>query len=428
MGIERYLCVGGIEVANPLRTLLYMRNLGNPCLATPPSLSECCWCPDWLPGYDSDVGAVLPPGATTIADATAAGWSVLTDTFTDPATDDAPWYDPAVPESADVLGVWIEEARLGVPWRRDARERVRGAALGPGRLGGRELVISGWLYTRSSAATAYGRQWLFEALAGGDGCEGCDLPDAVVWLFCAPDRPGAGKRTLKRVGLTGWDPEIEPEFPRACGFKFEATLTAEEGALFLDPVTVVDVPLAVGPVICNLCSPCPDAEPTPCSCGEVGNAPRTTTAPDSASAFCVPAEVQRVVAGMTPPALWRDATAIIRIAAGPEGLSNLRIRGWINPAGLDDLVYFDCVPPCMDIEVACVPPRGELVIDGTTRRATLVCDESEANGYAVLSSGGRRFSWPDIACHGLFVAVDSDAYLTGPEATVTIEAVERERG
>lgn len=348
--------------------------------------------------------------------------------FTSPAADDAPWYDPAVPESADVLGVWIEEARLGVPWTREARQRIRGASLGPGRLGGRELQLSGWLYARTEAASAYGRQWLFEALAGS-GCDGgCDLPDAEIFTYC--DAEGTGARTLKRVGLTAFDPEIEPEFPRACGFKFEATLTAEIPELFLEPDPIVAaLRIAEPDEICNVCHPCPEPTEAPCACGALAAPVRVAPVPDPASSYCEPLILRRSCLQLDPPPYWRDATAIIRVRAGSEPLANLRIRAWANPAGLDDSALFECQDPCLSIEVACVPAGAELVIDGTTREASVICGAVALNGYAYLSSGGgQRFEWPDVSCHGLMLCVDADSAHTAADAELDVDLVLRERG
>lgn len=423
--IEKYLCVGGVEISNPLRTMSYMANVGNSCLPTVPWVGSCCPCPEWLPTQPG-LGLVLPPGNTLVADGPPVD-DLPALTWTTPEADDAPWYDPSVPESADFLGVMIEEMTLGVPWSREARSRRTGAALGPGRLGGRELNAVGWVYTRSAAATWYARQWLFEALAGPAGCDGCSLPDALIWTHCDPASPRAGRRTLRRVGLTGFNPEVEPDFPRSCGFKFEATLTAEVGALFLDPVNVLATDLLVGDPVCNICTPCP-TPPDSCSCGDRLPAPRVTTALDLSASYCEPVEVYRTQGLIDAPTYWRDATAVIRVKADDQGLANTRIRGWVNPVGLTDLSLFECQDPCLEIEVGCVPPGGELVIDGTTREATLVCEMVSRNGYAQLSSGGRRFAWPDVSCHGLLVAVDSDAYNTGPGSSVSIDLVERERG
>ena len=383
--------------------------------------------------YSLDDGATwaLIPNGTSIWE-----WAFDEGTgeFTTPAEDDAPWYDAAVPESADVLGVFIEEAKLSVPWDRSARQKLKGSSLGPGRLKGRELTISGWLYARSEAASAYGRQWLFEALAG-DGCgDDCDLPDAEIYTHCArQEGDSSGRRTLKRVGLTAFDPEIEPEFPRACGFKFEAVLEAEIPELFLERTLAVRLDgFQDLPIECNICSPCP-APTTGCSCGALAQPPRVVPQPEAASGYCEPIEIQRATQSIDAPAFWREATTIITVEPGEEPLANMRIRGWSNPAGLaaptPESDLFACQEPCIDLEVACLPARSKLIVDGTTRRVTLLCEGVEDDGYPYLTSGGgRRIHWPDVGCAGLMLVADADVHATGEAASVLVEVFPRERG
>lgn len=427
---------GSPDAENAALSRITIRDLG-----TGASISAVTWSnnPGMAPGdlggsaYTLDGGAswtLLPIGLSSwSAEGTAPAGE-----FRTPVLDDAPWYDPAVPESADLLGVFIEEARLSNPWTREVRAKMKGASLGPGRLQGRELTITGWLYARTEAATAYGRQWLFEALAGS-GCEGdCDLPDAVIYTHCERQGGSSGARTLKRVGLTSFDPEIEAEFPRACGLKFEAVLTAEIPELFLDPALEATlVPADLEAVICNVCSACPEPDPTACSCGALSQPTRIVPVPDPASGFCEPVGILRATQPVSPPAYWREATSILEIDGGEDGLANLRVRAWANPAGLpaptlgDDL--FACQEPCLDLEIACVPPRTRLLIDGTTRRATLLCEGVERDGYAYLSSsGGQRLRWPDVGCHGLMLVADFDADNTGPDAEISFVVVPRERG
>lgn len=389
--------------------------------------------------YSTDGGATWgpPPETGTIwleEPPVVAGYS-------DPANDDAPWYDPGAPESADVLGVWLEEVRLGTAYQRDARPRLWGSSLGPARQPGRELTVIGWVYTRSEAATAYARNWLFEALQGGSCFGGnCDLPDAEVYTHCS-DTPGAGSRLLKRVGLTGWSPDTEPTFPRSCGFKFEAVLTAEVPHLVTQPFETVERILTEGVETCTICSPCPELEPAPIACGCMAEELREVPAGDPAGCYCPPVQVHRTFVPTATPLLWSDAVAVITIDAGdPDtpggpGLSNLRIRGWVNPVGLPaptdpgDPNPFECQEPCLDVEVSCVPERGRLIIDGATRKATLEVAGQRIGAYGYLSSsGGQRFAWPEVSCHGLMLCIDAAVGQTPLDARVKVELVTRERG
>jgi hypothetical protein len=437
MGLERYLCVGGTEVANPNRTLAYLRNLGNQCLPTPPG-DGCCTCLEWDPAAAEPEGLLLTSDTWVVSNSTAP---VPSSSFTTPAEDDAPWFDPAAPPSADVLGVWLEEVRLGSSYDRTARPRLWGSSLGPARQPGRELTLIGWVYTRSEAATAYARNWLFEALQGGSCFGGnCDLPDAEVWTHCDPNAPGSGRRFLKRIGLTGWDPDTEPTFPRSCGFKFEAVLTAEVPHLVTAPFAAYERTLTDGYTVCNICSPCPEPEPAPLACGCMDTELRAVPQGDVASCFCPPIQVHRTFVPIAAPQLWNDAVAVITVDAGnPDepggpGLSNLRIRGWVNPVGFEapsgeDPNPFECQDPCLDVEVSCVPERGRLIIDGATRKATLEAAGQRIGAAGYLSSGGgQRFSWPEVSCHGLMLCIDAAVDQTPADARVRVELVTRERG
>lgn len=411
MMIEPWLCLGGIEIANPCRTLSYLRNLGNACQPAAPPMDGCC--PDWLPEGEDGPGA-----------------------YSTPAADDAPWYDPGVPESADVLGVWIEEIRLGAAWSRSRAEGLSSTTLGRGRLGGREIVVVGWLYARTAAATAYGRAWLFEALAGG--CEEeCDLPDARVYLHCGCDAASPPERTLRRVGLVAFDPDIEPAFPRACGLKFEATLVAEVGSLFADPVTIADLDLwrPEDERVCNVCVPCPqETAVAPCDCGDRLPAPRVVETPDEASLWCEPTWQSRHTLTVPAPDWWRTGTLVVTVDAGRfpgeparPGISNLRLRAWPKPPGVEDPAALVCVEPCLSIEVGCIPADGRLVIDGRAREATIECTGQVVPAWPWLSSGGGRLQWPDVSCSDLLVAVEADGWNTSPSAHLLVELVQVDR-
>lgn len=359
--------------------------------------------------------------------------------YVDPVTDDAPWYDPAVPESADVLGVWLEEFTPSSPLTRGMQPRQWGGTLGFRQLGPREFHLVGYVYASSCAAAAYAEQWLLSALDAA-GCYGgpCGEADAIVAM--PADCDGVSEfRTVKRVGLVAWNGNLDSSFPCQLGFKFEATLSAEVPYLYRDPVLVADFDVIDGaaPAECNICSDCRPATPGPCSCGGLTQpltVPKGTQLDDG---YCAPVWVQRRFFFLEPPYLWTDATARITLtdaAATPEGLRNLRIVGFPNPLGYDGDYstdelrdYISCSEPCLSIEVACMPAGSELVIDGTTRTATLSCGNLSGSGYPYLSSNsGSKFRWPDVGCTGLIMAVEFDPDFTDPATHLLVEVVPRE--
>lgn len=371
--------------------------------------------------------------------------------FSTPAADDAPWYDPNEPDSQNVLGVWIEEWTSAVPWKREVRQRSFGGSLPTGQMQAREVHITGYCYTRSCEATDYAKRWLFEALAQ-ESCSGCDLPDALIFRGCDPLTDSAQyARTLRRVGLTAYNPDLEPEFPCCLGFKFEATLIAEIPYLYRDPVVVYQGPIldpAQDP-ICNICAPCPAITSAPLACGCLaGEVPVVTTVPLN-ECYCAPARVRRMCVPLDPSGFtWSDATVRLTLEVGgsasyvndegqvvgvEEALRNLRIVGYANPLGLETTEvggddYFECQDPCLEVEVSCLPPNATLVVDGAARRSTINVGPMSLDAYGYLSSGGGgRFNWPDVGCRGLMLCFETDSLFTNPDAVLTIELIPRER-
>jgi len=369
--------------------------------------------------------------------------------FTTPVADDAPWYDDRRPESADVLGVWINDWTLSSPHKRQKDDRTWGSSIGSTKYVGRELVIAGVVFTTSCKATEYAKQWLYEALNGG--CVGgpCGLPEGVIYTACPEGTDDTSTvRTLKRLGLISYDPmEGDEDFPCCWGFRFEATLATEAPFMYHEPVTQYRGPLvpADQEPACNICTPCPPlpaVSPLVCGCADVPV--KVVPEPDPDDCWCNPVQINRISVPIAAPAFWTDATAIIKITAGFDtndpgdpGIRNLRIRAWQNPVALPgpplgSIEGFNCQDPCMEIDVACIPRGATLTIDGTTRRATISNNGGEVNGYPYLSSdaGGARFEWPEVSCDGLMVAIDSDAFdgHTAPDSTIEIQMVGLDRG
>lgn len=370
--------------------------------------------------------------------------------FTTPADDLAPWYDPARPESADVLGFYITELIVAPTYSRQMRARQHGGSLGAARFGPREVQVTGWCYTRTERANEYAKSWLFEALVAGS-CNGdCGLPDLLMYRTCCGEDNTGELRTLKRVGLVSPPKDLEAnKFPKRAGFKFEYTLSAEVPHVFLTPEAVAGglIMDPDGEPECNICAPCPAPGPSVCTCGNLAAPQRIVTRDDSDDTWCQPALVRRRYIPVAAAQGWDTAAAIIGVTAGSVaatsgwvGLKNLRILAFQNPLGLtgpelvdgetviDYADYFRCQEPCMSIEVSCLPAGAELVIDAAARTATLTCGNVTGSGYPYLSSrNGAAFAWPELDCSGLMLVIEADEYNTSPDSTLRVEALAQER-
>jgi len=108
--------------------------------------------------------------------------------YVSPAADDAPWYDPAVPESAEFAGLFVEDiVGFDSTVRREVSEgAINGGSLGPLKLGTRSVTVTGWLRAKTCCAAEYGLRWLSEALVGNSACQDCKLGDLYM-LKCCPD-------------------------------------------------------------------------------------------------------------------------------------------------------------------------------------------------------------------------------------------------
>lgn len=206
-----YASFAGVELWNNERVMAYLAGspeLGVQALKTPSmSLSERCGCPTILP-YVCDPGP-LPDGS-----------------YLSPAIDPAPWYDPAVPDSVDFAGLFVESITpFDLPIGRTVSAgAILGGSLGPLRLGPRTITVTGWLLARTCCAAEYGLRWLAEALAQTQSCAGCSLGDLSMLRCCPPE---ADSCRLISTGTadgttTGW------------------TLTAAEGPAGVFTITIDD--------------------------------------------------------------------------------------------------------------------------------------------------------------------------------------------
>lgn len=404
-----YLCIAGTEIANPNRTMAYLRNVGNRC-AIGPNLNTGC--------------------------------DVVDDTvYTTPAQDDAPWWDENDPRSDQFLGVWLSTSVLGTPYAMETTGLNWGGSHGAKAWGTREMLIEGILLGSSRAGVEYGRQWLMEALQGAP-CDDCDAPSATILRHC-PIGSDNGERFVHQVALNSIAfSDQDADLPLHCALEFSATLTASVPWVTKAPVRVFDSPL-LPPSIEPLCDVCgqiarafPQTNVVPgLACGCVTTAPRRISRRRRPGCYVPPMSVVRQVAVIDNAKQWADATLRVTVSGGSEnfstaGLRNLRVRGYANPLGfsagdLDTILASG--DPCVDIQVGCVPTGAYLVIDGAARRSIVGVGESVRDGLSYLSAASGRFMWPDYGCSGLVLVIEADSVLTSSDATISIDTIEVER-
>lgn len=114
--------------------------------------------------------------------------SAIDDTYSDPSTDEAPWYDGAFLGSDDFLGVLpLRIEPLETIGRTMGSRAGDGGVLSPLRLSPRVISFEGLLLARSGMGMAYGQQWLAEALSGTACRDGCEGDEVIILPACPSD-------------------------------------------------------------------------------------------------------------------------------------------------------------------------------------------------------------------------------------------------
>lgn len=153
--------LGGVEIVNDSRTTAYMRNGIKPETLV---VNGDCGCSNVLALAGCD------------------------DEYTTPANDNAPWYDPAIPESAEFAGFLSTEFEgLNSTFQRSVTESIGdGASLGRSRFGSRTMTWKGFLFGSSCCGVAYGLRWLGKILQGTRNCGNNCFGDDLELLVCCP--------------------------------------------------------------------------------------------------------------------------------------------------------------------------------------------------------------------------------------------------
>lgn len=215
-----FLFLDGLEVINEARAVGYLnRNLG------PLELVVTSGCPCSV--LSREIG--VPTGG-----------------FVSPSADPAPWYSAADPESAEFLGILVSGMNwLDPPTERDVTTRgssAQGGALGPLRMGPREIKVSGWLIASSDDGLFWGRSWLSSKIAA---CGACSTSWARMRGACPPDNGSDDTRGEFRaydVGVTEGLVIGEPADGLGCPYavSFEFTLVAGTPWLYGALATCLD--------------------------------------------------------------------------------------------------------------------------------------------------------------------------------------------
>lgn len=442
--LRDYMTIGGTEIYNSARLRAYLETVGSPLSSAP---EDVCGCPAFTAAHAGDAP------------------------YTTPGQDGAPWYDPAVPESAEFAGLLVLDVQ-GMdehPVRRAVTTAVvGGAALGPRREQPRTITVTALLLGATCCAVEYGLHWLGQALEGcGDG-GGCDGRDVTVYNCCPAEdlQPEAfdarHRRTLRRVALVE-GPRVIARAGDGCSagecsvgadiLEVEWVMTAATPWLWTDPVPVLDVAVPTddggscitwclhggpGPLpgacegTCHLAD-CPDltvgcadpyCQPPP---------PPVPVQPDTCFCRAVAVNEACYELDLTGQTSWSAHALMVTIGAGSSDLRRLTIAvyertGEHDGLSCEEIAELERCDPHQVIEVGFVPAGGVLTLDGQIGRALVECGGVRESSTDVYGRDGSPVSWRLLDCRRsrYCLCITADAlFLPALDATVEVAVTGR---
>lgn len=366
MKIEPYLQLGGVEIANALRTLTYLRRgqaggaftVG---VRNPKVVAEGHGYSDvYHDSYSAYLDSYRTPNLTCYCDAYDGG------PYQDPEYDQAPWFSSSRPESGDFLGAVLELTLQPAASRQVARVAGGGGVVGPVITLPRLLQAEGTLYAASRAGMAYGEAWLRRILTGS--AAGCSEDTAVILPACQPEgEDGADYlRELVAVGLVDGPVfgAVDTDIPTCLLQSLSFQLVA--GDPYLRRVTTLSsVVLADDPETC---------------------------------------------VDLSPLSPLSDAAAVVTIYAGEAPADGIVIS-----------------TPTSIVTVVDLPAFATLVIDSSRRSVTATAADGTIVGGLDLVDFSGVFSWVVVSPGDTVeLCVDASSATIDSGATVTVQQVDRE--
>lgn len=395
------------EIINNVRAATHAANLGLP-------LADCTGCVN------------LPP-------ALGHGPYYLPDT----ARNEAPWFDPAAPESArfaGVVGMEIAGLDKAVGSRSIDQTMPAGGVFGPYFETHRQIPVRVLLAAVGDDALSYGLSWLASAVRG-ELPPGCLGGTACVFASC-PDSGNGDTQIRQLFGVDLIDaPAVTARYAtsacggRACYAEVEFTLAAAVPWIYYPPITVATaVPSSVVTVAESIetCVELNAGFPTNSLCPP----PLIDVPPLIEDNPCWPLtdwEANRAVvsvpAGLHPG--WFDVVPIVRITGswGPR----MSVRWYMNP--LEEAcstVATGC--PCSSMNLTHNGFESVITLDGRTSAATIFESSFAGTNEFPFLYGyrGQPFEWPIFECsRAMCVEILTSTATLGPAPTFDLSLAAR---
>lgn len=352
---------------------------------------------------------------------------MLGQTYTTPIADNAPWIDPAQPESSQFLGLYplsitgIEDATT---FSVVTESVLDGGVASRPRSSSRTIVFSALIVATTDCGAEYGMRWLRNALQGAPCAPGGCTGSTLCYLRC---EPGTGstlvslERSLHRVTPTlgptisrksplstcsgevwqvdwtmvaGMPYEFASEKPLvanfndgAVNFYVNSAYNSEgydsDGVTTTESVCLPDVYRPVYDPACPQVIAPPPIPGIPVGC------------------FDFPTEFERRFFTIPKEEIptWGQVVPTIEFKVGVVEVRNLRLRFYSDVLGLGDPNTDPC-GYCGDIVFSYLPAGSTFIFDGVERTTQVLSPGNPARraDAVVFKSDGTPFDWPELAC------------------------------
>ncbi|MGW1840730.1 hypothetical protein [Streptomyces sp. NPDC002067] len=408
-----YMDLAGTEIVNSARAAVYARGRGVPV--------QCDPCPDI---------------AAAVGDMP----------YLDPVTDEAPWYDAAVPESASLLGV-LGLSVAGFDSSPISREPTQligdGAALGPMRRTHREIGYTVLLIAAEECALSYGLEWLSSALQGAACGSGACGGDEMCLFSCCPVDGERELRHLYDVGLLDGPQVTETKYLGSGAVLATVTFSLAAGTpwIYREPLATRSdgwVSLGGGEIVPNFD---PDQvyeqclTPKPCLDDPLCPPPALPPRPPAPVSPCYPTGLSdfrrtRIQVSPLEQPSWLETVPVLEVQTGSTEMRRLVVRFWANPQGNDCGDFNDPCNACTDVNISYLPRGSSLTVDGRVQRSVVECPQepigTSTAAPTIYGPQGSNFQYPTFGCPtGLCIEVWSRLEFTAPDARARVLLVPR---
>lgn len=347
--------------------------------------------------------------------------------FVDPATDEAPWYDPSNACSEEFFGFITNSVKIGNPFKRKIKDTINGGFIQTRNLNAREIVIRGWIVSSSECGTQYGIDWL-QTSFDPDNCNkgNCKLPDLALSVCCDSEDPTKGTRVLRQVAPVTGVKDLDPDSDyRCCRAEVEIKLAAQDPHFWSEKKTLASgITIEDDPIPNWCCANCDDDIIWP-DCAIDAVEQTVTTSTQQGDCYCAPIFANKACALIEPgtQTLTQHIDWTLTNATGTD-LVNLSLEFLEEPDGatgdpITNPEEYSCTTAQASTTISFLPDGHTLTLDSTTSDLIMQDPAGEVVSVYGVGGGGRI----TLGCNPGYLCLTSDT--CNETAGLTLEICSR---